>query len=744
MYTIVFAPPVEATDNGPGFCPICKGKTSRPVLTVGAADHLPADLDLVECGSCGTMYFLGADPVLGYDFEGFAQDYWYRYVQNGAGITAMLEPLLAIGGPRGGDLLDIGCGFGFVPDFWQRSGLGQAVGLETSLYGKIGREKLGVEIIASYYNDAKEIAGRKFDYVYSSEVLEHVQDPFSFLTEISGALKPNGILVLTTPCAEGVSPTTDIPTISAILSPGFHYFVTRPAALETLLRSCGFAHVLVRNVRNRLLCWASHSPLPEITEGFLDWDLYFPYLENLASNSDPHVSGGALYRLLKDAINLGKYDIARRAYPLFAETAKSAYGIDFRSPKESSERAKARQSSGSAELPAWMGCGYLFAGRYLELENAPAQQLVTLYSAAVDTMLQEMDVFSQFAQEAHHFLPMARAHLSKAQAAVSAPVKGLGSVDYPVEFVRKSAMNFQGKEVCLFATYVPEDRLLPGARAMVEALTASGLTVVVCCAVKDMSLRIDLAGLDGAALIVKRKNGGYDFAVWAAILAEMPELWSAERLFFVNDSILGPLDGFDKVLGRIRNSDAAFLALTESFEIRHHSQSYFFVLQKEAMRSPEVRSFWRGVQVEKTKMEVIEKYEVSLLHYVSDVAGLKTEVLFSYDLLFPGVDWSKIKFLNPTHSLWEHLLRFGFPFVKAELLHANPLGLNIVHWQPVIALCGGNVDLFNMHLVRMTETRGSPARRNRYGKWKLMRRIVGDEVFFEICEAWSKNRRPRR
>lgn len=736
MYQFEFAPERKADASAASFCPMCRDGDSRPVLTVKAAGHLPGDLDLVECAACRTLYFLGDEPVLGYDFAAFAKDYWYRYVQNGAGITAMLEPLLAIGGPRGQDLLDIGCGFGFVPDFWQKSGLGQGIGLETSPYGKSGREKLGVEIIASYYKDAKEIAGRKFDYVYSSEVLEHVKDPHGFIAEIGGALKPDGILVLTTPCADAVSPTTEIPTLAAVLSPGFHYFVTRPEALERLLRASGFPHVLVRKVEHRLLSWASRSPLPEIRDGFHDWKLYLAYLETLAGNPDPHVAGGALYRLLKDAINLGKPEIAERAFPRFDALAKSCYGIDFRDPKAPGKGAPGK---GSAEFPAWLGCGYLFAGRYLELAGAPAAQLASLYAAAIEAMAAEIAGLPQFAQEAQHFLPMARAHLAAAMA--EADANDAAPSDHPIEILGKMPEGFAGKEVCLFVTYVPNGRLLPGALAMIRSLLAAGQSVVVCCAVDDLAVRLDLSELDGAALIVKRRNGGYDFAVWAAVLAAMPALWSARRLFFVNDSILGPLEGFARTLQRIRRSDADFLALTESFEISHHSQSYFFVLQNRGLSSAAMRGFWRKVKVERTKTVVIEKYEVDLLRHARDVAGLATEILFSYQHLFPDIDCRAISAMNPTHYLWEHLLNSGFPFVKAELLFMNPLDLNIAHWPQIVALHGGDVDLFRKHIAMMERTRGSPALRKRYGKWKLLRRMLGDERFFELCGIWWAGRR---
>ena len=117
----------------------------------------------------------------------------------------MLEPLLAIDRPRRGSLLDIGCGFGFVPHFWKTSGFGKAVGLEMSRYGKIGSEKLGIDIIPLYYSEAEDLKNQKFEYVFSSEVIEHVESPEAFVKEISQALSDDGILVLTTPSSSALT-----------------------------------------------------------------------------------------------------------------------------------------------------------------------------------------------------------------------------------------------------------------------------------------------------------------------------------------------------------------------------------------------------------------------------------------------------------------------------------------------------------------------------------------------------------
>ena len=780
MYKIEFldqSGPILTSQTTP--CPVCGATSAHAVLRVAAGRFLRRDAELVECAACATMYFPDADTVVGYDDPEFERDYWYNYVQNGAGINAMLEPLLAIDDGNKGDLLDIGCGFGFVAHFWKLMGHGDAVGLESSQYGKVGREKLGVDIIHSYYKDATEIAGRKFDYVFSSEVIEHVPDAKAFVREISVALKDDGILVLTTPCADAIRPGTDMSMLGAILSPGFHFFVTRAKALEDVLTACGFAHVKVQNTGTRLFAWASRRPLPDIRTDFQDWPHYFDYLEHLSKLPDPHVAGGALYRLLKDSINLGLYDWSDRAYPFFEALAKSVYGIDFRNPQASRPAQSDGKAPDYSKFPSWTGCGYLFAGRYLEHEGHDPAMLAPIYRAATETMRREVADGAQFAQEPYYFLGMAEAALAAVENKLAvaretgrATVKADPQV-HPIVWHRAPEQAPDGREICILVGFAPTGKASPGAIALLDALSDEGIDCYLCLAVNDTATEVDLTGLDRAKAIMCRKNGGFDFAVWAAALADRPDIWNASRIYFVNDSILGPLRGFQDVLTRIRSSDADFVALTDSFDSKHHVQSYFFVLQGQALSNWVVRKFWRQVRVLAMKDSVISAYELTQLAEMRDAAGLKVEVLFSLEKLFPGVDLTDLAPINPTHQLWEHLLHSGFPFVKAELLCTNPLGLPIHHWPAMVELYGGDLGVFRAHLderqkfraqielgeklhadreAKLLADREALERsykaaiffRENYDKWKLLRAVIGDDRFFALRDKRLARKQARK
>ncbi len=99
--------------------------------------------------------------------------------------------------PRG-KLLDVGCGEGLFLRLAQDNGW-QISGTELSPYAsKFSSKALGTEIYCGQLHQAC-FADHSFDVVTMWHVLEHVEDPKSYLTEVHRVLKPQGLLVLAVP-----------------------------------------------------------------------------------------------------------------------------------------------------------------------------------------------------------------------------------------------------------------------------------------------------------------------------------------------------------------------------------------------------------------------------------------------------------------------------------------------------------------------------------------------------------------
>ena len=370
-----------------------------------------ADLPILQlylCNRCGTFNFSGENPVMGYNDAEFTRNYWIHYIQTGAGIYEMLEPLFKLGERLQGDLLDIGCGFGYVVDFLNFSGVARAIGLESADYGAIGARLLGIPVFNSLYKDCEYIKKTKFDIVYSCEVIEHIENPLAFIKEITNALKEGGILTLTTPSAKAVSQTKKTFDVIATLSPYFHYFVSSKTALERLLMDAGFAHIRVEDTGNRLYAWASNSPIPN--ERNTDFcKQYYIYLNNLASKKDINLSSGALYRMFKYEISEGKSDTASSTLAKLDYLAKYGFGLSILNPQSSDFDENACDQ----KRPSWYGGALLYTGILLELKNENKEYIQHILSKSCAALKYEIikNEFPQYVQESYQLLDIAEKKL---------------------------------------------------------------------------------------------------------------------------------------------------------------------------------------------------------------------------------------------------------------------------------------------------------------------------------------------
>jgi SAM-dependent methyltransferase len=103
---------------------------------------------------------------------------------------------LAGRGLIGGDLLEIGCGYGYLLDearpFFQRR-----VGTEFSPQGAEIARETGAEVFIGGVEQIPPDA--KFDCIIATQVIEHIYEPLSFVKQLVGRTKPGGHIILATP-----------------------------------------------------------------------------------------------------------------------------------------------------------------------------------------------------------------------------------------------------------------------------------------------------------------------------------------------------------------------------------------------------------------------------------------------------------------------------------------------------------------------------------------------------------------
>ena len=133
---------------------------------------------------------------------------------------------------------DIGCGAGSFLDY-VKSACETAIAIEPASLYRASLAQRGYRVYP-YAADALVDYKDKVDVAVSYSVLEHIEDPLSFLRDIHALLAPGGSLIVSTPNADDVL----LEVIPEVYSPFYyrkaHLWYFNAAALKNLLETAGF------------------------------------------------------------------------------------------------------------------------------------------------------------------------------------------------------------------------------------------------------------------------------------------------------------------------------------------------------------------------------------------------------------------------------------------------------------------------------------------------------------------------
>jgi SAM-dependent methyltransferase len=345
-------------------CRVCG--SSESLSEVVAAPHLSfpeTAATFVKCAACESISFV--DEILAFEHiqEGDLHVFLRQYLESTAGIWEMLWPVAILDRPENKSFLDVGCGFGFTADAWRSVFNAEAYGCDPAAYAQAGRSLLGPHIFHALLDDVPELTEKKFDIVYASEVIEHVPDPVGFVRLLAAKVASNGVVALTTPAADFIDEKNDPSTTEAALAPGFHGFLFSRAALESLLKAVGFAHVIVERHGERLLAWASNAPIVKRDPQSM-LEPYLEYLRRGATRSTQNgnreqlsLRSGFAYRLYKESVLRGRHQNLSSLRALATENLRIG---DHAEAQEINPKALIQAMSELAIGPAAFGARFRF------------------------------------------------------------------------------------------------------------------------------------------------------------------------------------------------------------------------------------------------------------------------------------------------------------------------------------------------------------------------------------------------
>ncbi len=322
-------------------CPACHETSSMASrLDTSSPAHQFHRFALYECPHCQSGFFPDLKPPA-YEGKKAKQGAHIRetaalkyYLEQGAGLLSMAQPLLRLRHLKNCSMLEVGCGYGFALHF-ARQALGWTVrGFDPSSLAKIGAQDLDLRIEPAYLDAQSAPKHGPFDVVYSSEVIEHVARPDQFLKPICDVLQDDGVLVLTTPDIAGLRTERDLSSLLPLVSPGSHLVLFSKTGLEQTLRRAGFCHIDLSQNGDTLIAIAARTPLQLPGDNQQSAQMYRDYVHAQAAvfTKNHQLFTGFAGRALKEQINIEHYAQAKQLLHKLSASWKQQYAIDISQP----------------------------------------------------------------------------------------------------------------------------------------------------------------------------------------------------------------------------------------------------------------------------------------------------------------------------------------------------------------------------------------------------------------------------
>lgn len=227
-------------------CALCGRRDTRRLYT-------KYGWGIERCRGCGLVYANPRAPESAILERYNAAYFWNEYLPaagapNGVVDDALLDgrhgamlALLAEEAAGGRRLLEVGSGAGLFLRAASRAGWDPA-GVELSPEGAaFARERLGLDV-RTERAEAMTFEPASFDVAVMFDVIEHLFDPRAVLDAARRALKPGGLLVVTTPNFDALSRYA-LGVAWAVLNPFEHLYYFAEGTLSALLASCGYGDV---------------------------------------------------------------------------------------------------------------------------------------------------------------------------------------------------------------------------------------------------------------------------------------------------------------------------------------------------------------------------------------------------------------------------------------------------------------------------------------------------------------------
>ncbi len=194
------------------YCPVCRESEkqtslfkinyySEKVLKLNSISNVP-EINIIRCGSCNHFYashIIKPEILNRYYSEINSELYVNKCPEPKDGLIKKHIHLIKEIEKRyvnGGNILDIGCGTGFLLSYFDKERW-NCFGIEPSPYASNIAKSKGVNIVSKFIEITAEVI-EKFDVIVMLDLVEHVPDINDLINKAYKMLKKDGLLIIGT------------------------------------------------------------------------------------------------------------------------------------------------------------------------------------------------------------------------------------------------------------------------------------------------------------------------------------------------------------------------------------------------------------------------------------------------------------------------------------------------------------------------------------------------------------------
>jgi 2-polyprenyl-3-methyl-5-hydroxy-6-metoxy-1,4-benzoquinol methylase len=226
-------------------CNICSSPNRKLIFE---RERYQINFKIQRCNNCGLVY-LNPRPCSSqlseyysnvYNYEGFLENHDNLITKSRKDLELIQKY------KKEGNLLEIGCMYGFLLDCARKSGF-KAYGVEISQKATdYARKNFALDIFNGRLEESS-FDTQFFDVIFLSHLLEHLEDPMGTLKIISRILKPDGVLIIKCPNF-GSLMSKIMRTDWGWLAPPEHLYHFTPKTITNMLNKAGISDITISTI----------------------------------------------------------------------------------------------------------------------------------------------------------------------------------------------------------------------------------------------------------------------------------------------------------------------------------------------------------------------------------------------------------------------------------------------------------------------------------------------------------------